>query len=158
MQKPKPENKRSLTAQSIQLGKNCHDYKYFTLKSEQPLLPAEHLRLQRHIPSLLAGFWPYPTMQPGDKSFNKGKEGFLSINSQPDDYIIPQNPEDMGLVPLRWRGNWTHLPAISQGWPVHLAESHMLSPVKRWQKPSKSHYKSWALKINGVAPNVTLLC
>lgn len=36
----------------------------------------------RHIPSLLAAFWSYPTMKPGGRSFNKEKTGFPSINPQ----------------------------------------------------------------------------
>jgi len=112
MQEPMPENKRSLTAQSAELGKNCQDYKYFTLESElingsKPSFQLSTSGYQRHVPSLLSGFfWPYSNTQP------RAQEAKVSTRGRKDSPVQTQSlmttllqktteKEHMGLVSSR---------------------------------------------------------
>lgn len=165
MQKPKPEDRRSLTAQSLK--KSCHNYKYFTLESEpidrsNPSFQLRTLVYKAH--SLTAGWvlalLHYATKNPGGKSLNKGKEGFLNINSQPDNYVTQKKHRRYGLSPLKMKRELNPSPSNKPrlvstfGWAPHikfLAQAKVLRraqlfPDKRWQNPSKSHYNAGHLK------------
>lgn len=162
MQKLKPENKKE--PDSFFQALSSQDYKYFRLESElingsNPSFQLSTLGYRGTFPRCWLGFGPTPLRSQEPKVSTRGrKDSWVKTHSLMA--TLPQKNRRYRLSLIKMKRELNPSPsnkprlASTFGWAPHikfLAEAKALRKAqssldKRWQNPSKSHYRAGHLK------------